>query len=615
MPADPSVDPSAVAPARGWLFRALLVWLALSLVLIMAGWPLIAQIRFGDPDDALRLVEVRDWLAGQSWFDVHQYRIAPPAGVAMHWSRLVDLPIAGLFLLLRPLLGAGLAEHVTLVAVPLLTLLCALLLVARLAARRFDAETAGIACLVLGINSLVLFQMSPLRIDHHGWQIVLALAALNGLSSRRERSGGVVIGLSLAVLLTISVEGLPLAAGLLATLGLRGLRRLPNAPQGRFAALAWAAGSLALASLLLFLGTRGTSDLVTHCDQVSPVHLALFGWTALGTLVLHRAAPRAPLAALAMLAVIGAGALAIMLGAAPQCKGGAFVALDPLVRQYWYIGVAEGMPFWRSPVTIAISTVAVPLIGIYACFDHWRRSRDSAAAEAWIDHFLILLAAWGIGLMVARASATACAFAAVPTAGLVLRWIVGLRTVPVARRVGGYAVIAVVLLPGLPVAMWQSAHASLRQHTAVTPALSVAMRQSRCRYPLAAQALNALPPTDIFAPLDIGPDLLVRTRHRVVATGHHRGSAGMHDVIAAFLAPPDQARAIVAARHATLIVVCPDIAEPATYAHYAPDGLMARLLKGQAPAWLQPVDLAPGSHIRFWRVVDPEAARRDKART
>ncbi|MFX8523759.1 hypothetical protein ABTM10_19790, partial [Acinetobacter baumannii] len=86
----------------------------------------------------------------------------------------------------------------------------------------------------------------PLRIDHHGWQIVLALAALNGLSSRRERSGGVVIGLSLAVLLTISVEGLPLAAGLLATLGLRGLRRLPNAPQGRFAALAWAAGSLAL---------------------------------------------------------------------------------------------------------------------------------------------------------------------------------------------------------------------------------------------------------------------------------------------------------------------------------------------------------------------------------
>jgi len=43
---------------------------------------------------------------GRSWFDVHQYRIAAPEGVPMHWSRLVDIPIVGMVLLLRPLLGA-----------------------------------------------------------------------------------------------------------------------------------------------------------------------------------------------------------------------------------------------------------------------------------------------------------------------------------------------------------------------------------------------------------------------------------------------------------------------------------------------------------------------------
>jgi hypothetical protein len=61
-----------------------------------------------DPDDALRLVELRDWLGGQGWFDVTQYRIDPAhGGVAMHWSRLVDVPLAAVVVALRPLLGGS----------------------------------------------------------------------------------------------------------------------------------------------------------------------------------------------------------------------------------------------------------------------------------------------------------------------------------------------------------------------------------------------------------------------------------------------------------------------------------------------------------------------------
>jgi hypothetical protein len=45
-------------------------------------------------DDATRLVEIRDLLAGQSWFDHTQYRLNPSEGVVTHWSRLLDLPIA-----------------------------------------------------------------------------------------------------------------------------------------------------------------------------------------------------------------------------------------------------------------------------------------------------------------------------------------------------------------------------------------------------------------------------------------------------------------------------------------------------------------------------------------
>ena len=78
----------------------------------------------------------------------------------------------------------------------------------------------------------------------------------------------------------------------------------------------------------------------------------------------------------------------------------------------------------------------------------------------------------------------------------------------------------------------------------------------------------------------------------------------MRDVIDAFIGTPEQAHAIVRRRHATMVVLCPDINEPQYYADAAPDGLAARLLKGKPPAWLQPIDPAPGSHLRFWRVVD-----------
>jgi len=45
-----------------------------------------------DNDDMMRLIQVRDFIAGQSWFDADQHRMGPD-GTAMHWSRVADIPI------------------------------------------------------------------------------------------------------------------------------------------------------------------------------------------------------------------------------------------------------------------------------------------------------------------------------------------------------------------------------------------------------------------------------------------------------------------------------------------------------------------------------------------
>lgn len=59
----------------------------------------------GDNDSMLRLVEIRDLIGGQGWFDLHQYRMGPQGGFVMHWSRLVDAPIAAIILVVSAFSG------------------------------------------------------------------------------------------------------------------------------------------------------------------------------------------------------------------------------------------------------------------------------------------------------------------------------------------------------------------------------------------------------------------------------------------------------------------------------------------------------------------------------
>lgn len=592
-PPQPRSAGDVMTPAL--VLRIVVCWLVLCALLFAVHWTEIAAHQFPDPDDSLRLVQVRDLIAGQNWFDVHQYRVAAPAGVPMHWSRLVDIPLAGMILLLRPLLGQPLAETVTCLAVPLLTLLAALLLIGRLAARYFNHEIAGLAALMTGMAAPAMFQFQPLRIDHHAWQMVLALVALNGMAARDPRKGGLTIGLSLAASLAISLENLPLAAVFIAMCGLRFLR--DPAQRGW---LLWSMNALAAGSIAFFLSTRGLDDLVQHCDAISPVHLAIFAWGALGCTALVAMKPRPLVVTLAAAGAIGAGAILIMLAQAPQCTHGAFAELDPLVRKYWYDAVREGLPVWYQPPAATVTMIALPLFGLIAAVRLMLRAETRTEALWWLDYTLLLAGALAIGTLVSRASATACLLAVAPAAWQLRDRLDAAREAAgkPLRQVLAYAGVALLLFPSIPVF---AVAMMLPKHDA--GAAKGDSGRTKCDYDKLAAGLNRLPATDIFAPLDIGPQILVQTQHRVVATGHHRGNLGMKDVIEAFIDNPDKARAIVEHRHATLLVLCPDLAEPANYSHANPHGLSADLLANKVPGWLAPADaIAPGSHFRIYRV-------------
>src|SRR5262249_8059017 len=90
--------PPSLARGPGALQLVLLYWAGTTETLL-------------DTDDAMRLVEVRAFLAGQGWFDMTELRVAPPLGYETHWSRLIDAGLAALFLLGRWFADPAMAER------------------------------------------------------------------------------------------------------------------------------------------------------------------------------------------------------------------------------------------------------------------------------------------------------------------------------------------------------------------------------------------------------------------------------------------------------------------------------------------------------------------------
>src|SRR3569623_559886 len=80
-------------------------------------WSNLASLRLPDPDDMMRLQQIRDWLGGQAFADLTQYRLGAD-GVAMHWSRLPDLVPGAIIWSLEGPIGRHAAEIVAAIVWP-----------------------------------------------------------------------------------------------------------------------------------------------------------------------------------------------------------------------------------------------------------------------------------------------------------------------------------------------------------------------------------------------------------------------------------------------------------------------------------------------------------------
>lgn len=612
---DSSPGDSAAAGPHGATFALLLIgaWLVVVAQLAVADWAVTAKT-LGDTDDAMRLIEVRAFLAGQGWFDLHEPRLAPPGGYDTHWSRLIDAGLAGIYLPIEPLAGPALAERLMRAVWPALWLLPAIAAVALLARRIAGREAALIALLmvVLGLPAFQQFRLG--RIDHHNVQIALALGALAAAAwSDRVRWAAALAGALTGLALAVGMENLLflLIAAAVPIL------RFCLTGQGAAALRGWGFALAAVGAAGFFAEVPPDRWGTAACDGMAVnwvVPVALAGLlSALATVL----AARGPVVRLAAFAGITALAGGLFVGLEPRCLGGPYAMMDPALKTIWMGKVSEmqsiAATMAHSP-SIAAMILPFPLAALLAGA-MLARSREVRCNPG----FLVAVAALGVSVLIGCVAIKGFGYAlwlGIPPMAAAVVWLAD------RSRLASPAARVCLALPLAPAVFSALTLLAVEALGAAPPKDNP--RVARGCFATGSYArLAALPPGLVAGDVDYGAFVLANTPHAALAAPYHRiGDAiiAAHDLLAA---PPDRAHEMVVARKMSYLVTCPGSAappsappsasppdSPAAEPPAAADGLGARLAAGEVPDWLVPLS-APDEVLQIFQVVgEPAVAER-----
>jgi hypothetical protein len=585
-----------VRDERYWRRWFLLFWAGIALYLIWYRWTAIHWFALADTDDNLRFAQVRALLDGQRWYDLRQYRLNPPGGISVHWSRLVDLPIAGLIMLLRPFTGWLEAARWACAIAPLLAFGAALY-ATMLTARRLVARWAFLlapAILLCAPNTMSMFM--PLRIDHHGWQLATLMVAVAGMADRRALRGGVTAGLATATSLTIGLELLPY----LAVAGaLQGLWWIADARQG--ARLKGYGLTLAGGAAIGYAVFGSFDNAQPLCDALTPVYLSTLLLTgailvALGSVRIERRALRIAAAVAAGVAICAFFALAW-----PQCLGRP-EHLSPELEKLWFSHIREAKPLYKHGWRVAFPTLSLSIIGVIGAGWALWRARGTDRAMPWL--LVALLSVFSAGLLFwqTRAGPGSQLMGVIGATALgwaVMCWMIGHRSIAV-RLIGPVAVFVLVSgsFAGLIVRNSPQKLSAYRQR--------VNLANRRCPTLPALKPIARLPQATFLTFNDLGPRLIATTHHSAISGPYHRAGDAILDTQHAFRATdPAVARDVMRRHGATMLLICPGLSESTVYASEAPKGFYVQLARGRVPAWLTPISLPKNSPYKLWRRIGP----------
>lgn len=569
------------------LLAACLIAAFLSTCWVLNDWARLRYLSLPDTDDMMRLSQIRDWIAGQKFNDWTQYRLSPPDGAPMHWSRIADLGPAAILVFMRPLVGTHVAELSAVIAWPALLFAAYLFVAARLAGRIGGAGARTIALVLAALSYPANTMFLPGRIDHHGLQIVLILSALLALARRPSPSSGIAAGTAIALAMIVGLEAAPQIAAIMAALFFLWVHR-GGAETSRLTGFALSLGGFtALAQQFArpIFWSDGWCDAFTPASSnAALVAAGLFmAYAGLGAKIArwqHR---------LIAGGVIGGIASAALLLGYPVCLTGPYGPVDPFVHAAFIDNVSEARGLFEQDLWgMAFPSVGMIAVAtIVAAWHLWYRP-----LRRWA--ILPTAAALLISALVIVAQVRGAYLGSAIAVPILAQWVLA------ARREGRLVrVLASWLLSAGMV--WMVVPDQIGRRLAPEIRAAYEIRRA-CKTPDIWRRLDAYAPGLVMAPIDMGAYLIGGSGHSAVAAGYHRNNAGNAAMYAFFLAPPERARTMALRQGVDYVAICDgdfvEIGVPKAY----PDSLAAHLLADRPPEWLVRRPLDGGSGLRFYAV-------------
>jgi hypothetical protein len=581
-----------------------------------AGW---LNIELGDTDDAMRLVLVRGLLHGQGWWDQHLMRLQPPAGVYMHWSRLLDGGIAALEQVFALFTDWPKAEWLTRLIWPLLwtfpIIVAALALADRLSEGEAGRKPPGavlICAFLLATNMVLYMQFHPGRVDHHDVQMACYLLALAGAVQRGPGiKGAALAGAASGFGLAVGLEALVFEAGIGAALALRFVSKDEDARPLRAYGLALAGTTL----LAFCIQTPPWRWSLSACDALafnSAAAILTAGLAVAGIAELAKGRPtqvRFGALGLAALAVV-----AVYIGLDPRCLKGPFADVDPAIKTFWLAHVQEMRPWpvvlkQKPEDAITLATPAVMGVIALAWLGRRRETRQDSAFRLTAGVLLMTMVAGFSGVrMCGYADWTAMPIIAAAAAD----------AADVLTRRHRRDSLIMVIIAGLVVTPVSAAAGVLALDQAITAlgkkggAKKAGNPADHCLQTAPYRALAAAgPPGLVLSEIDLGPFILANTQDSALAAPYHRMSWGMLAARSALSADADDGTAEAKARALGVryVLECSAHRRHADRTGMADASLQKRLdRQGDPPKWLERVN-PPKSVLEVFRVRPPSQTR------
>lgn len=580
------------------LYRKVFVAIVVGVILaiLVQAWVIGSQldtlfVKIGN-DNVMRLVTVRNWLAGQGWFDTMEYRLVPPEGTLMHWSRYLDAIIGGLVLFFGLFLPTETAEIAAISVWPTFLAVSVVCVVGFAAKRLFGPVAASVAVLlVLTWPFTSRFYFRSGQIDHHNVQVLMTIVmTLAAVWPQNAIRSGIIAGLAASVALAVGLETLPyiLALGLL--LFLRATFAVT--PQAHRLLAAFCV-TLGVGAVALWLGQTPAERIAYPvCDQLGLPVVSLIAIASAASILPLLFGLKAGVVRLGVGVVIVGLGVAVAWPVLSPCLAGPYGSLPVEVQEIIRQSISEAKPafiFAQSSALALIKMVTPVVATLLIATAFWvkmPRTSPHAAQQRDIVGQLLILCTIGLIAVFFQVRLFSTSAGALPLlAGFAMA---GMLKVYLQSRTPADA--AKLIFAGVLIL------APFTLETLAKPLLperaqSTTPQDRNCRDTEALVALNAIAPSVLLPPMNLGPAILLHTHHAVLAGPYHRSPAAFANGKIPFTLSEEALQAFLDEVGADHLIVCKGT--------FYGDGYATELAQGGEATWLTPVDVEAGDLMVF----------------